>query len=275
MSFWKNKPLVITVILIIVLIVLLFATSGTASGSKTSIFGEIIKPFQSGLYKATTAVGDFFTRLFTSSDLAKENAAMAVRIEELEAQLADYKNIVAENERLKGLLNVKDSYTDYEILTAQVIGNTPGAWFSEFTINAGTNDGIEPNMIVLMDGGLLGRVLSCSHSYSKVISLIDSKSGVPALVERTRDTGVIKPLSSEAGMLEMSYLTTDADVVPGDKIVPSGLGGIYPKGIEIGYVIEVANDSSSDMKVIVQSNIDFAHVEEVVVIKQIFEEVEN
>jgi len=273
MSFWKNKPLVITIILIIVLVVLLFATSGSVSGSKTSLFGEMIKPFQSGLYKTTTAVGDFFTRLFSSSDITKENAAMAVKIEELEAQLADYNNLASENERLKELLNVKDSYTDYDILTAQVIGNTPGAWFSEFTINAGTNDGIEPNMIVLMDGGLLGRVLSCSHSYSKVISLIDSTSGVPALVERTRDTGVIKPSISEEGMLEMSYITTDADVVPGDKIVTSGLGGIYPKGIAIGQVVEVANDSSSDMKVIVQSNIDLAHVEEVVVIKHIFEEV--
>jgi len=275
MSFWKNKPLVITIILIIVLIVLLFATSGTAGGSKTSLFGEMIKPFQSGVYKATTATGDFFARLFSSSDLVKENAAMAVRIEELEAQLADHENIVAENERLKGLLNVKDSYTDYEIVTAQVIGNTPGAWFSEFTVNVGTNDGIEPDMIVLMEGGLLGRVISCSHSYSKVVSLIDSTSGVPALIERTRDTGVIKPSLSEDGMLEMNYLTADSDIVPGDKIVTSGLGGIYPKGIEIGHVVEVANDSSADIKVIVQSNIDFAHVEEVVIIKHIFEEVEN
>ena len=132
-------------------------------------------------------------------------------------------------------------------------------------------------MIVYTADGLLGKVVYTSATYSRVISLIHDKSGVSAMVERTRDNGVIKVAENgqDPSDLQLFYLSMNSDVKPGDKIITSGIGGVYPKGIPIAQVTEVSTDSSSEKVVIARSNVDFEHVEEVVVILQLFEEVQQ
>ena len=279
MSFWKNRPLLIAVILIIILFVLLFATAGTSGeGGTQSVIGGIFAPMQEGLYNFTASIGDFFSNLFSTTDLDKENLELKQKVAELESKLQDYENIASENERLKELLNVVDSVGDYEIVTARVIGKNPGVWFREFTINAGRNQGVEKDMIVLTKDGLMGRVISSADSYAKVMTLIDLESGVPALVERTRQNGVVKlkgGIEDSGDALEMYYLPIDAAVVPGDKILTSGIGGVYPKGLIIGTVTEVSAESGTEKRVTVKSAVDFERMEEVMVIKHVFEEVEE
>lgn len=276
MGFWKNRPLVIAIICCIILFVLLLSTSGnTQSGAVGSAMGKMLAPVQRFLYSSTENIGDFFSGLSKTSTLKDENAALKEQVAEMESELKDYENLRQENERLKDLLGVVDSYGDYETLTARVIGKSPGAWFDEFTINAGEKQGVQKNMIVYTKDGLLGKVVYTSGSYSRVISLIHDKSGVAAMVERTRDNGVIKV--AESGTMEddlqMFYLSMNSDVKPGDKIITSGIGGVFPKGIPIAQVTEVSTNSASDKVVIARSSVDFEHVEEVVVILQVFEEV--
>ena len=276
MSFWKNRPLIITIILLIVLAVLLFSTSGNTEGQ--SIIGSALAPVQEGLYNATASIGGFFGRLFATTDLDKENAQLKNEVAELQNQLRDYESTVQENQRLKELLNVKDTVGDYDIVTAQVIGKNPGEWFQEFTINVGKNDGVSADMIVLTGDGLLGRVVSVSDTYAKVMSFLDTDSGVAAILERTRDYGIVKAATgSEQGTdtLELFYLPQEADVLPGDKVVTSGVGGVFPKGLLIGQVTEVGTDTGAERQVLVKSAVDFRHVEEVVVVKHIFSEVEE
>lgn len=275
MSFWKNRPLIITIILVIVLITLLFSTSGV-NNTVQNVVGSVIAPVQEGIYQATASIGGFFSRLFSSSDLDQENVELKEQVAQLESQLREFEEISNENERLKELLNVKEVTKDYEIVTASVVGKNPGEWFREFTVNVGSEDGIEKDMIVLSSGGLMGKVLSVTPHYSKVITLIDEGNGVPCLIERTRDIGVVKPVEgTEDDTMEILYLADDADIIPGDKVITSGNGGIYPKGLVIGQVAEVSTDSASQKQVLVKSAIDFQHVEEVVIIKQHFDEIEQ
>lgn len=279
MSFWKNRPLVVAIVLIIVLVVLLFATSGHNSReNENSIIGSIIAPMQEGIYKATTGVADFFARLFSATDLDKENMQLRERVAELESKTRDYNTILKENERLKELLNVKDTVSSHDVLTAQVIAKNSGRWFTEFTVNAGSDDGIEAGMIVLTNEGLLGKVSSVNDRYCRIITLMNTSSGVPAMVERSRDYGVIKAVEEsadrEAGMLCLEYVSQNADIVPGDTIITSGMGGGFPKGIYIGQVTEVSeiNESAS---VSVKSFVDYERIEEVVIVLERFEEVSD
>lgn len=276
MGFWKNRPLIIAVIFCIILFVLLLSTSGnTQSGGASSAMGRMLAPVQRFLYSSTESIGDFFAGISNNSSLKEENAALKEQVAEMESELRDYENLRQENERLKDLLGVVDSYGDYEKLTARVIGKSPGAWFDEFTINAGEKQGVQKDMIVYTSDGLLGKVVYTSATYSRVISLIHDKSGVSAMVERTRDNGVIKVAENgeDPSDLQLFYLSMNSDVKPGDRIITSGIGGVYPKGIPIAQVTEVSTDSSSEKVVIARSNVDFEHVEEVVVILQLFEEV--
>ena len=235
----------------------------------------MLAPVQRFLYSSTESIGDFFAGISNNSSLKEENAALKEQVAEMESELRDYENLRQENERLKDLLGVVDSYGDYEKLTARVIGKSPGAWFDEFTINAGEKQGVQKDMIVYTSDGLLGKVVYTSATYSRVISLIHDKSGVSAMVERTRDNGVIKVAENgeDPSDLQLFYLSMNSDVKPGDRIITSGIGGVYPKGIPIAQVTEVSTDSSSEKVVIARSNVDFEHVEEVVVILQLFEEV--
>ncbi len=276
MSFFKNKPLIVALALAIVLIVLLFATAGHNAGERPdSLVGSVIAPAQEWIYDGTASVDNFFKRLFSATDLDKENLELRERISELESRTRDYATMAKENERLKELLNVKDTMSDYDVLTAQVIGKASGGWFTEFTVNAGSEDGVEPDMIVLTSDGLLGKVSSVNDTYSRIITLINSSSGVPAMDERSRDYGVIKAAEDtaerEQGLLTLEYLSENADIIPGDVIITSGMGGIYPKGIYIGQVTEVRT-VGDEASVYVQSFVDYGHIEEVVIVLESFEE---
>jgi len=277
MSFWKNKPLIITIILGIVLVVLLFATSGhNASEENNSIVGRVIAPMQENLFGTTKSVTVFFEQLFGTSDLNKENLELREKVSQLQGQLRDYNTIAKENERLKELLNFKET-TEYDIVTAQVIGKNSGQWFEEFTVNVGAADGVKPEMIVMNDSGLVGKITEVHDRYAKIITLMNVDMNVPVMIERSRDYGVVKTISDPKaraeGKLYVEYMSTGADVVPGDTVVTSGMGGMYPKGLYIGQVSEVSTDVNSEAIVILQSNVDFEHMEEVVILLEVFEEV--
>ena len=118
--------------------------------------------------------------------------------------------------------------------------------------------------------GLVGRVSSVSANTCKVTSIIDSTSDVSVMVERTRDYGFARGILNvdEKEKLELYYLPSGYDLVPGDNILTSGIGGIFPKGIAIGTVTEVsrANEDTEDRNAIIQPAVDFLRLEEVMIV---------
>lgn len=278
MSFWNNKPLIITIVLILVLIILIFSTSGHSSQTGLqSLAGNAVAAIQEGLYGATEGIGSFFGKLFSATDVDKENIELKSQIAQLQSQLRDFNELEAENKRLRELLNVKGELGNYPYTTARVIGITPGGWLDEFVINVGAEDGIEKNMVVLTEDGIMGKVTSVGDTYSRAITLVNSSGGIACITERSRETGVVKVGKDDEGnqRLIIDYMNEEADVVPGDVVVTSGMGGVYPKGLTIGTVSEVSVSQSSERAIYVDSKVDFSHVEEVVVITQLFEEVKS
>ena len=272
MQFWRNRPLMITIIVVIILLVVMIITAGENNMSGTESFvGSVFSPVQRALYSATEAIGDFFERMFAGSDLQTENLELKARVAELEGQLADFNEIKAENERLSALLNFNTGTQELQHVTARVIGsNAPGHWFNIFIIDAGLAQGIKVNMPVVNGAGLVGRVVDVGAGWARVMSIIDTSSGVSGIVERTRDYGILSGLAGsgdEDEQLEMGNLPLDADLMPGDKVITSGLAGIFPKGIAIGEVTEV-RPSRDGMRnqAVVTPMVDFAHLEEVMII---------
>jgi rod shape-determining protein MreC len=271
MQFWRNRPLMITIIVVIILLVVLIVTAGENNMSGTESFvGSVFTPVQRALYSATEAIGNFFERMFAGTDLQTENLELKARVAELEGQLADYYDIKAENERLSALLNFDSSTQNLELVTARVIGKAEGHWFNTFVIDAGLAQGIEVNMPVVNGDGLVGRVVDVGAGFSRVMAIIDSSSGVSGIVERTRDYGILAGLAGsndEDAQLEMGNLPLDADLMPGDTVITSGLAGIFPKGIAIGEVTEV-RPSKDGMRnqAVVTPWVDFEHLEEVSII---------
>jgi len=271
LQLWRNRPLMVTIIVAVILLVVLIITAGSNNVTGTeSILGSVFSPVQGALYSATDAIGGFFGRIFSGRDIQAENLALSARVAELEGLLRDYNEVKQQNDRLKEMLNFDTQADTLEYVSARVIGKAPGHWFNIFIIDAGMSSGIHVNMPVVNEKGLIGRVVHTGANWSRVISIIDASSGVSGIVKRTRDNGMLSgraTLDDETALLTMANLPLDADLMPGDTVITSGLAGIFPKGIAIGEVVEVT-PSSDGMRnfALVKPWVDFSRLEEVMII---------
>jgi rod shape-determining protein MreC len=189
---------------------------------------------------------------------------MKREIESLERENASYQELLATNQRLQQLLQFK-SITDQPVLAAQVIGRDPTGWFQSVIIDKGKNAGLKVNMPVVNAKGVVGRLVSVSYNYSKVLLVIDQNSAVDCIIQRSRDSGMAKGLSSKLCVLD--YVLKTSDVLVGDIVVTSGLGRVFPKGIPVGEVVEVEDPPGELFKnVKISPMVDFSKLEELLVI---------
>ena len=272
-DFFRSKGFLI--ILIIVAVLSIFIAATYRDRAKVSFIEDtvnsVVKPVQSFSVKASNSIIHFFERVFSSTDLDKENEQLRVKLAQYEIIESELETLREENSRLKDLLNYTDITDNYSYITSTVIGKSQGIWFSEFTVNAGRNDGVEENMAVVNSQGLVGRVNSVSANTCKVTAIIDSTSDISAMVERTRDYGFARGIlnTDEKETLELYYLPSGYDLVPGDTIVTSGIGGTFPKVIAIGTVTEVSrsSDDAEERNAIIEPAVDFLRLEEVMIVK--------
>lgn len=266
--FFRNKPLVITVILVIIILVLLIATANMqdVSGGQT-VAGGVFVPVQRFFYQMTDNISSFFQKTFNTTDLTKENQHLKEQLANLKSELADYDELQKENKRLSELLEYKQAQTNYQFKVAGIVAKDPGIWFDSFTINVGTNDGVAVDMPVVTPDGVVGRIEEVGLNWSKVMTIIDGRSGISSIIERTRDVGSVRGrMESEPSdpLLDMEFLPIDTDIQVGDNVLTSGIGGIYPKGLTIGQVVE-AGEQGNQKKVVVKSAVNFRNLEEVMV----------
>jgi len=270
-NLFNNKPLLIAIVAVLLLLLLAALTSGSRTMSfLESTVGVVVQPVQSFASRASDAIISFVENLLNTTDADVENQKLKIQITQLQQSLSEMEAVKAENERLKALLSFTESTPDLTYATGTVIGRSQGIWFDTFTINIGRSSGVEKNMPVVNASGLVGRVTEVAATWSKVTAVIDSSMSVSVMVERTRDSGMVRGLleaGSDSDKLELYFLPADSDLIPGDRIVTSGIGGLYPKGILVGTVLSVSRSGESDRNALVQPAVDFRHLEELMVVK--------
>lgn len=169
-----------------------------------------------------------------------------------------------ENERLKGLLSFKEQ-SPYVAIAARVIARDPNNWSRGIVINQGSKQGIRQGNAVITEAGLVGRVMEATPAASKIILINDLDNAVSALIQRTRDEGLIT--GALLGGLVMRYLEKDCDVKAGDIVLTSGLTKNYPAAILIGEVKEVREELQGlGRYCVIKPAVDLMKVEEVLVI---------
>ncbi|UCF57623.1 MAG: rod shape-determining protein MreC, partial [Deltaproteobacteria bacterium] len=254
-------------IILIFLALLLLSSNLGGKGSwnpAEQLVIEITAPFQR-LIKATINITEgIWLKYFGLVDVCDENSRLKREIENLRMENYRYQEILATHERLQKLLQFKKTI-NWPVLAAQVIGRDPTGWFKSVIIDKGKNSGLKVNMPVVNARGVVGRLVSVSPNYAKVLLIIDQNSAVDCIIQRSRDEGIVKGLSSK--ICRLDYVVKTSDVVVGDKVVTSGLGRVYPKGLPVGEVMEVANISGELFKDIkVRPMVDFSKLEELLVI---------
>ncbi|NLU52852.1 MAG: rod shape-determining protein MreC [Clostridiaceae bacterium] len=269
--FFTNKILVV----LIVILLLGLAAVSYSEKSGANIISNIVSIPAAPLQKAVTFLDEKFKNFFGYFEDIKatknENEELKKRISELERQVLDIERLTKENNQLRDALNFKNRYEEYEFLGASIIAKDPGNWFEVFTIDRGSKDGIEADSPVITAYGLVGRVSKVDLLTSKVVSIIDMDSTVSARLSKSRDLIVVRgdvELRNE-GKCRADYIPPDADVLPGDTIETSGIGGIFPKGIIIGKVVKVVqSEGHYDSYAIIEPVVDFKRLEDVIVLKK-------
>lgn len=233
------------------------------------ITSYVVIPMQRGI----NSIGYYvYDRIEFARDMKKvyeENEALKEQVAKLTEENNQLVQDKYELSRLRDLYKLDQKYSGYTKIGARVIGKESGNWFAQFIIDKGQADGIEADMNVIADGGLVGIVTETGEHYAVVRSIIDDSSSVSAMLLGTGDTCAVEGslFLMENGYISVKYFKKDVAVKDGDKIVTSNISSKYLEGILIGYAKDVTLDSNS----LTQSGslipvVDFEHLQEVLVI---------
>ncbi len=230
----------------------------------------ILSPLESAMTKVTDAVTGF-SDYFTEFDRLKaENEALKAEIAELKDKFYRIEDIEATNKWLYDYLEIKREHTEFDFAMAEIVGREVGNYMTVFTIDVGTDAGVSENMPVITSDGIVGYVTEAGSNWSKVLTILESASAVGACVEQTGELGLLEGDYNmrEDGLCKLIYLSSDSKVAVGDRIISSGLGSIYPRGLVIGYVESTEYDEyTRSVVAYVRPAADLEELSRVMVIK--------
>jgi rod shape-determining protein MreC len=223
-----------------------------------------VSPFQKLVEYTTHRLKDVWRHYFLLVSVSKENDCLRDQVRFLENELVESSEIKLANDRLRKLLIFKER-TSLKMLATSVIAKDPSTLFKTIMIDKGHSSGLSPGLPVVLPEGIVGQIVSVADNYSKVLLITDGNSAVDALVQRTRARGMVKGSTLED--CRLAYALRKHDIREGDILISSGLDGVFPKGLRLGFVKEAVKDSSGIFQdVTVKPFVDFEKIEEVLVV---------
>lgn len=235
-----------------------------ASG-RTMVLTQPLAIILSPLQTATNAVNGSVDRVKSLRELEAENTRLKDRITELEGQLLAREEQVAENSRLHDLLKLPIPEEAKPITVSRVIGRNPDNWHQRLTLDKGTVSGIVGDSVLADRKGLIGKVIATGPNVSLAALLTDPGTSVGVLNTRTRSSGVVQGQGDRWPMLR--YMEQPEKWRVGDRLVTSGLGGVFPKGLPVGRIVKLKSDAETYFPELrVEPSVELDKLEEVVVL---------
>ena len=269
-QFFKNKFFYIMTVLALLLTIV---PSVLYSMGLTFLFRDavcvLLTPMQKVFNYATEAVDGFASYFYKFDELVEENIALRERIAELEKQNYDAAELEERSAWMSNFLEMNSQHTDFKMLSASVTGRENGNYSKILTIDVGTGAGVTKNMPVVTSEGIVGRITELGYNWAKVTTIVEAQTSVGAYIERTEDAGICEGQFDLApdGMCRMSYLPAEAQIAVGDRVLSTGYGSVYPRGLVIGYVETVGiNEFTRSPDVTVKCAVDFSELTQVMII---------
>ena len=240
--------------------------------------GAVVVPAQKGINIVGTWISEKIDVFNTIENVTAENRTLKETIEELRASNNELLQKNSEINRLNELLGLKDEYADYDTVAVKIISKDASKWYSTFTVNKGSEDGIKQNMNVVASGGLVGVVSEVGPNYSTVRTLINDDSNISACFEYSTDLCVVSGnlTSMDDNVVDFANASVNAEIEVGSAVVTSSVSSIYLPGLLIGYVADFSKDGNE----LTQSGhitpvVDFDNLSEVLIITQLKETTDN
>lgn len=265
-----NRYILIGLSVFCALMMLLSSFSDKVGGPFRAIANITVIPLQQGINHIGGWMGDMKDNFSTLKQLQAENEKLQEQVDALTTENNYLQEERYEYERLQELYQLDQQYAEYEKTAAHVIGKDSGNWFSTFTIDKGSTDGIAVDMNVLSGSGLVGIVTEVGPTWAKVRSIIDDSTNISGMVLSTSDTCIVSGSLSlmSTGQISFDKMENNDNVVAvGDQIVTSYISDKYLQGILIGSVSEINVDSNNLTRSgYIIPAVDFRNIQEVLVI---------
>ncbi len=258
MFFRSNKNIIYLLILIFPLILILFGQD-LFSGFRMKIVESSSAPMNVFLYPIKE-----FKKIISYRKTYHQHQILKKEVDALKRSVQECQDMILENSRLKDALEIKRQSV-FSSVVASVVGRDPSNWFSAIIINKGSSQGLKQGMAVISPLGLVGKIAEVGEHSSKVMLLTDSRFSVAAVIQKTREQGLVS--GSLKGLCRMEYLDPNARVDIGDIVLTSKLSSSFPEGLIIGRVHEIRNSLSSPaLECVIVPAVPMSLIEEVIII---------
>jgi len=228
----------------------------------------VIGALQMGSFGLKVGLTEFIDNIRQAEQLRRENKALKNEIAQMRFKEENYyQEIVSSYQRLRKMLEFKEKQS-YDLLSTQVIAYPSYSYFKVVFVSGGEKEGIEKGMVVVNSQGLVGKVIETYPHQAKVLLILDERSKVGVRDQRTRDVAILQG-RGEKGICELKYLLSKVSVQVEDRVITSGLGGLFPEGILVGRISRVRkNPRRLFQEVEVVPSVDFGKLEELFIIKK-------
>ena len=246
------------------------ARDGTAVPFLSKAVGWVLTPAQGLTARLAGDAGGVIGDYLNAPEIARENDELRAKIDELNRRMVEYERFRAENEQLREFLEIKEKNPDFDFEPAMVVGRDSASRFYSFTIDKGSTDGVSAMDPVINASGLVGLVSEVGLTHSKVVTILDATVEVAVMDAATREIGATAGTVAlaEEGKLKFSYLPRDSGASPGDIVVTTGVGGIFPREIVVGTIEQLLPESHGlSLYAVIAPPYDLRNVRDVIVIK--------
>ena len=270
-KFFTSRIRVVLVTAVLLAIVLAVVSSLTGMKLPQTMVQGVLAPFRAGVSKLTDGARQIYDYMFRYEALLAENQTLKEQLAAIEDEARDAYATKQENERLRAALDLVDANEDYKLVDAYIISTSSSDWSNTFTINRGSNIGIEAGMCAITAyGELVGLVSEVGVNYSVVKSVLDSSLEISATIAASGHSGMVQGgyASGLDGLLRMNYLPSSATIRNHDQVVTTG-STVYPRNLVLGHVVDAGFDDTGVAKyALLQPAADVRSLEQVFIVTE-------
>ena len=216
----------------------------TGVGLPNKLVKGFLSPIRGGASKVSGQAEDIYDYMFSYESLKAENEALKEQVAQMESDARNADSVARENDRLRALLELKEAHEDYQLVDSYIISRSSGDWSNTFTINSGSNAGVQEGMCVITaNEEVVGIVAEVGPNYAVVKSVLDPSLEISANIASSGYNGMVKGgyASGHESLLRMDYLPSSAVIRNNDQIITSG-STVYPRNLILGYVVDAGFD---------------------------------
>lgn len=260
----RRRGLLVSVALVVLSLgIILVGDHGRSSAAR--VIGVLLSPVQRMVSAVGAGIGSAIDHYVFLVEKDEEVERLNNEVAKFKREILVLEEAALENERLKELLDFKESLKFDSLIAAKVMGRAASPWARTILLNKGEADGIFKDSAVVTPDGVVGRIYETTSKTSWALLITDSNSAIDALIQNTRAHVLVEgTLDPRCRVL---YLARGEEVNPGDRIITSGMGGVFPKGLLLGFAVEIENSPGEVFqRLSLAPSADLLRLEEVLVI---------